>query len=56
MSKEIIEIHIYYGQEEFEKLFEELIKATIGSQELPYKSIKEKCYNDDITQSPSTKV
>lgn len=55
MSKEIIEINIHYGQEEFRKLFEELIKTTIANQELPYESKDEICYNTDITQSPFTK-
>jgi hypothetical protein len=53
MSRERIVVNIHYGQEEFRKLFEELVRATVANQELPYKSKDETCYNSDITQSPS---
>lgn len=34
MSKERIVINIHYGQEEFKKLFEGLIKSTAASQQI----------------------
>lgn len=54
MSKERIEVNIHYGQEDFKKLFEELVRVTIASQELIQESNNE-IGNKIDTQSPFTK-
>jgi hypothetical protein len=53
MSKERIEVNIHYGQEDFKKLFEELVRVAIINQEQIQESINE-LGNKVNTQVPFT--
>jgi hypothetical protein len=56
MSKEMIEINIHYGQKNFTKLFEELVKSTISIYEPPCMEDNNLSYKYDINQAPSKRI
>ncbi len=55
MSRDIIEVNLHYGKEDFKRLFEVLLKSTIATEELQYKGSKSLYCSGNTTGLPSAK-